>query len=181
MRLVTLIILMFVLSANSINAQVDYEYQLKAGFIYQFTKFIDWKNAEDNNSEFIIGVLGESEIYPYLVEIAERKTIKSKVIVIETYVFHQQIDVAKEINYCDILFVPEKNSKYLPKLLNLADENTLLIGESDRFAEKGGAINFIELENRLMFELNKNAIVRNGFRVSTQLLKLAVLVEEDRN
>jgi len=175
--LLSLILLFF--AKDVLKAQVDYSNELKAAYIYQFTKFIDWKDVEDPSSVFIIGVLGgKTGIYPYLMEISQRHKIKSKIIVIEEIVFADQLNAASEINYCDILFVPKHNAEYLDRLLELADANTLLIGESPNFAENGGAINFVQHENRLTFELNKNAILRNGFKVSNQLLKLAILVEE---
>lgn len=181
MRKVLLALIFLFFIKGTAHAQKDYNYQLKAAYIYQFTKFIDWKSVEDTTQVFIIGVLGsKSGIYPYLRDISERHTIKSKVIVIEEIVFADQLNAVTQINYCDILFVPEQNAKYLDRLLELANENTLLIGESPNFAQLGGAINFVTNENHLFFELNKNAILRNGFKVSNQLLKLAILVEEER-
>jgi len=178
------LLLFFALTLLSLSteAQTDRQYQLKAAYIYQFTKFIDWKSTEDPSAVFIIGVLGrDSGIYPYLRAISERHTIKSKVIEIQEIVFEDQVNAIKELNFCDILFVPDYNAEYLDRLLELTDDNTLLIGESPNFAEQGGAINFVEHDGKLFFELNKNAILDNGFKVSNQLLKLAILVEEDRN
>lgn len=185
--LLTLTLLFF--AKGLVQAQKDYNYPLKAAYIYHFTKFIDWKSVEDTTQVFIIGVLGKSDpdcedrnecgIYPYLVDIQNRHTIKSKVIIIEEIVFADQINAVTEINFCDILFVPKHNAKYLDRLLELVDENTLLIGESPNFASNGGAINFVEYDNTLRFELNKNSILRNGFKVSNQLLKLAILIDEE--
>lgn len=160
------------------QAQVDYQYPLKAAYIYKFTKFISWKNWADHDTEFIIGILGDSEIYPYLNQIAAQKKVRSKVIVIEVHAL-RGLEAAKTINYCDILFVPFENAEYLDILTTIADDNTLLIGESNHFAERGGGINFVNFNNKLRFELNKSAIQRNGFKVSAQLLKLAILVEEE--
>ncbi len=184
MRKLLLVLVLLVSVQGFTQAQKNYNYPLKAAYIYQFTKFIDWKSVEDTTQVFIIGVLGsKSGIYPYLLDISQRHTIKSKVVVISEIVFADQLNeiskakAAEVVNYCDILFVPEKNAEYLGRLLEVADNNTLLIGESPNFAEDGGAINFVEYDNRLQFELNKNAILRNGFKVSNQLLKLAILID----
>jgi hypothetical protein len=161
-----------------ISAQINQQYKLKAAYIYNFTKYIDWKNPNDENTEFIIGILGDSEIYPYLTEISRNKKIKTKIVVIDRYVV-DRFDAAKAINYCDILFVPVQYGKYITKLNSMVDNNTLLIGESTGFAAAGGAINFLIINNLLKFEINSKAILQRGFMINVELLKLAILIEDE--
>src|SRR2546423_14160613 len=61
------------------------EYALKAAFLYNFTKYIEWPSAEANEKEFIIGVVGSSPIVNPLIEIAKNKTVKGKKIIIHQF------------------------------------------------------------------------------------------------
>jgi len=178
MMLRPLLFLLVSLGCSSIAAQINQQYPLKAAYIYNFTKYIDWKNPNDSNTEFIIGILGNSDIYPYLTEISRNKKIKTKIVVIDRYVV-DRFDAAKAINYCDILFVPALYGKYITKLNQIVDVNTLLIGESPGFAASGGAINFIIVNNLLKFELNSKAILRRGFMINVELLKLSIIIEDE--
>ena len=61
----------------------------------------------------------------------------------------------------------------------MVDNNTLLIGESTGFAAAGGAINFLIINNLLKFEINSKAILQRGFMINVELLKLAILIEDE--
>jgi hypothetical protein len=54
---------------------------------------------------------------------------------------------------------------------------TLTISEAPNLAEKGSAINFVILNNKLKFEINRNSIYKAGIKISAQLLKLAIIVD----
>ncbi len=157
--------------ANVISAAE--EYKLKAAYIFHFTNYISWKDSQFN-PEFIIGVMGKSPIYHYLIELSQEKTINSKIIVVDKYYLN---DFTRSfiISYCDILFVPESSGSMVGKIVEEADNHTLLIGESEYFAKKGGAINFFINDGFLRFQINVDALIRAGITIDTQLLKIAEL------
>lgn len=169
----------FTSNTNQLKAQVDNQYVIKAAFIYKFTKFITWKEPYSNNPEFIIGVLGDdSAIIPHLIHIAELKQVKSRIIVINRFA-PGTIPPAKQIEYCDIFFVPKKYDYLADDIFRVVDQtNTLLIGESGDFAERGGAINFIHKDNHINFEINRKTIESANFKIDPQLLKLAVIIDD---
>lgn len=166
-------------SPQSVEAQYDNQYVIKAALIMKFTKYISWKEPYASDTEFIIGVLGDdSEIIPYLVEAAEYKKVKSRIIVIDKF-GPSTIPMANTIRYCDIFFLPRKHANLTERVIDLIeDSNTLLVGESKNFAKKGGTINFIHVDNHINFEINKQAVQRANFQIDPQLLNLAVLVDE---
>jgi hypothetical protein len=147
------------------------EYTIKAAFIYKFTNYIDWDSMIPGN-EFVIGVVGPSPIKSELAEIARTKTVKDKKITV------LQFNKPDEIGACNILFIPEKSPVALDDILAKANnKGTLTISEKEGYAARGTGINFIVVDNKLKFEANPKAINASGLKASSQLLKLAIIVE----
>jgi YfiR/HmsC-like len=143
---------------------------LEAAFIYNFIKYIDW-DVDENTETFTIGVIGASPVYNSLVEIAGTKTVDSKKIVVLHF------DSPDEIVFCNILFIPASTSFSLSSILSRAGPGMLTIGEKDGYAEAGTAFNFIVVNDKLRFEANVKAIISAGLKASSQLLKLAKIVD----
>jgi hypothetical protein len=150
--------------------QEDTEYDVKAAFIYQFTNYIDWDSLIPGD-QFIIGIMGNSPVNEQLNEIARTKTVKGKKIVI------RQFDKPEEIGPCHILFIPRKASFAFSDILaKIESKGTLTITEKAGYAKKGAAINFVEVDDKLKFEANPKSINDAGLKASSQLLKLAIIV-----
>jgi hypothetical protein len=148
----------------------DQESNLKAAFIYNFTKYIDWGKYNDKR-EFVIGVLGDSPIANSLEQIAKDNTVNDKPIVVHTF------DRPSQAADCDILFI-SRNSRYpLSSILPRVRKGVLTISEQPGYAEEGTAFNFIIVNNKLKFEANLKAISTSGLKAGSQLLKLAKIVE----
>jgi hypothetical protein len=148
---------------------VDDVSNLKAAFIYNFTKYIDWDLS--NTSEFTIGVLGSSAIYNSLLGIAKTKTVNDKKIVVVHF------NKAEEITTCNILFISANSSHSLTPILAKVGKGTLTISEEAGFAEEGTAFNFVVKNDKLKFEANVKSINAAGLKASSQLLKLAIIVD----
>lgn len=147
------------------------EYSLKAAFIYNFTKFIEW-NSFAPEKEFIIGVMDNSPINEPLALIAKTKTVNNKKIII------QKFDTPDQISFSHILFVPRNFSFPLNEILSKAAvKGTLIVCEKNGFAAEGASINFIIVNNNLKFEANTKSINSAGLKASSQMLKLAVNIE----
>lgn len=148
----------------------EQESNLKAAFIYNFTKYIDWGPYNDRN-EFVIDVLGDSAIANSLRQIAKEKTVNGKPIVVHI------LENPSEAIDCDILFISRNSGFTLDKILPAIGKGVLTISEQPGYAEQGTAFNFIIIKNRLKFEANLKAISSAGLKAGSQLLKLAKIVE----
>ena len=155
------------------QTEKGHEFELKATFIHHFTRYIQWPQAEGLES-FDIGILGQSEIAKPLEEIAKKKTVKNIKIAIK------YLDNIDDLQECEIVFVPASRREELDRILrNIGDKNILTISDTNGFAQRGIAINFIIVQGKMKFELNTRAIERSGLIVSSQLQKLAILVDEE--
>jgi hypothetical protein len=157
--------------AGTILAQIqEREDNLKAVFIYNFTRYIDWEETSTGN-EFVIAVLGSSRVTAPLMEIAKTNTVQSKKITIRHF------NNPDEITPCNILFISANPSFPLSSVLSKISKGTLTISEEAGFAEQGAAFNFVVVNDKLKFEANVKSLNAAGLKASSQLLKLAIIVE----
>jgi hypothetical protein len=146
------------------------EYNLKAAFIYNFTKYVEWSAASTSN-EFVIGIIGSSLINDPLVEIVKTETVNDKKIII------RQFSKPEDISFCHILFIPQKTTFPLDEILAKTSKGTLVVSEKNGYASQGTALNFVIVGNKLKFEANVKAINAAGLTASSQLLKLAIIIK----
>jgi hypothetical protein len=170
-----LLLFLFLLLGSSfdlIQSEVE-EYEAKAAFMYNFTKFVEWDNSLNNTSTFNIGILGDSPIVGPLNELAANKKINNKKINILKY--HD----ASDIKTCHMLFIPENTSpENIKKFLQAPSvKNALIISEQKGDLDLGSAINFLIVNNKIKFEVNLNSLNRSNIKASSQLLKLALNIK----
>lgn len=162
-------VFLILLSMQSLAQEEEQAANLKAVFIYNFTKYLEWPGR--NEGDFIIGIVGNSEISKPLRQIAETRTVSGHRIVLKTGV------VPQDLPYCHILIIPSNSPYRLEDILQNVPQNTVTVGESPGYARMGTALNLLIVDNKLKFEANVNALNRNGVKASSQLLKLATIVD----
>ncbi len=148
--------------------------KIKAVFIYNFTKYIEW--SDDNSSDsFIIGIYGDSNILSTLQTISKKKMVKGRKILIKHF-----SDI-KNLKKCHILFISSQVEETVSNtLLQIKGKNILTIGEIKNFSYDGGMINFLLVNGKIRFEMNLIALHQAGLKASSQLLKLALFVKEKK-
>lgn len=148
------------------------EYEIKAAFIYNFTKFVRWPEPDDARP-VILGIIGEDPFGGAIDRAVTGKHVGARRIHV--------VRVAKpgEAARCDILFVSASEERNLKAILQgLGTAPVLTIGDTDGFAERGGMINLVTEGNRVRFEINLEAMERAGLKASSQLLRLATIVTD---
>ncbi len=151
------------------------EYEVKAAFIYNFTKYIDWEDESMlNSSTFVIAVYKESPLEKELLKLLNAKKVKNKKIEI------LQIFDPSEIPKAHIVFLPEKTiSKDFKRFLQNENlKSSLIISEKQGRLELGSGINFVTISKNIKFEINLNSTKKNKLKVSSQLLKLAEKIKQ---
>ncbi len=180
-RKVYLFIFVVVLSGHSLFAQDAHafkptEYQIKAAFLYQFAKFVQWPNTAfaDSSQQIIIGVLGKDPFGNDLDNTIQGKCIHEREIRIK------RMDRLDNVQDCQILFISSSETKNLSNIFaRLRHSNVLTVGDTEGFSKEGGIINFIRKDNKIHFEINIEAAQEAGLRLSSKLLNLAKIVESN--
>lgn len=147
-----------------------YVQDVKAVFIYNFTKYMNWAGED---TLFQIGVIGETPILDPLRQIAQKRRVNQKEIQIKHFDHPDQID------HCHILFIPESEKSQLNAVIRrIRDKNILTVSEIENALFGGVMINFVIRQETVKFEINLQAIKQAGFQPGSELLKLAVRLVE---
>jgi len=151
------------------------EYELKAAFLFNFVKFVNWPDGTFANtqSSFIICVLGKDPFGHVLDEALQDKKIDNRNVVL------QRVKDSSEARHCHAVFVSASESAHLSEILEgLRGAKVLLVGDMAGFAASGGMIEFILEENHVRFAINVDAADRAGLKISAKLLALAKIVHD---
>lgn len=150
------------------------EYQLKAVYLYNFTKFVTWPATvfTSPDAPFQICVLGE-DLFRGLLEAAVKdEKVKGREVIT------QQIDDMEMIKECHILFISRSEQSHLANILNLAKSNyTLTVSDIEDFIPQGGMIQFYRQDdNKIRFAIDLKILDTVGLKASSELLKLAKVI-----
>jgi hypothetical protein len=168
-RLAVLLLALLVLPANAEGDRASAE-SVKAGFVYNFTKFSTWPAPGGGADPLRICTLGRGALNGQLARLQGRTVGERE---IEIQVWPPSDDWAK----CHVLFVSREDGERAESILRqLAGKPVLTIGDVPDFSRRGGMIELIELENKLRFNISLVTVQRSGLRMSSQLLKLATRV-----
>jgi hypothetical protein len=150
------------------------EYQVKAAFLYNFAKFVDWPAAAfgGESAAFNLCVLG-GEPFASANQSLAGKTIKGRRVEVRRVTAVSDTETGE----CHMLFVGATDSSEVAPTLARVNRYTLTVGETSDFTRHGGVINLTRIDNRIRFEIDRAAGERAGFRFSSQLLKLAIPVD----
>jgi hypothetical protein len=146
------------------------EYQLKAAFLLNFAKFVEWPPAAfaETRSPILLGILGENPFGDAVEQTIRGKTINNRPLMVK------QFRLAAEATNCHILFIGASEKARLPEILAaFRGTSVLTVGEMDRFTETGGMINFVRQGNKIRFQINEVAAKSVGLKISSKLLSLA--------
>lgn len=153
------------------DASYDTNAKMKALYVYNFTKYIDWPEAYKQGN-FIIGLLGETSIKGELDKVAATRKAVNQTIEIKQYA-----SIA-DIGECHMLYVSkEKSAQFNAAVQKTKGKSTLVITEEDGFAKQGAGISFVIVNSRQKFELSKNNIQQRDMKVGSNLLSLAIVVD----
>jgi hypothetical protein len=173
--LITMIFCLSVLTGGSsiVNANPpDSPEYLKAAYLYNFTKFVEWppEAFKDNLSPINLYILGADPFGVTLDSIKNRMVQGRRLNI-------KHVNHIEEISGCHILFISASEKENLRSILRALKNSTILtVSEIERFGQRGGIINFILVENKIHFEINPDAAQQSGLKISSQLLKLAKIV-----
>jgi hypothetical protein len=162
----------------SANARADHqtasESSVKSAFLYKFTHFVDWppESLGSPGDPLAMCVMGRDELTEVLEHAVDGRSAQNHPLVV------RRIESAREARECHLLFIGwSKLDKIQEVLGELGQRPTLTVGDVKGFASRGGMINLMREGRKLRFEINRRAAERAGIRLSSQLLKLAKLVE----
>lgn len=146
------------------------EYQIKAAFLFNFAKFVEWppEAFAETNSPIVVGVLGKNVFGTDLETIIRDKTVNNRRFEFKNF------SSASEAAHCHILFISPSEKENLKKIVEgLNKASVLTVSETDQFIQAGGMINFFLQDSKIRFQISDDAAKKAGLKISSKLLSLA--------
>lgn len=159
---------------KAVSSSALTEDQVKAAYIYNFAKFVQWPESAFAGPDAPLKIcIADSDSLFEAMESMKDKTIQGRPLKISTYSSNSS---APE---CHILFIGQQGRKDAwNKRERKIIPNVLTIADFKSFTSQGGIIEFIPENTKIRFAVNLNSANRAGLKLSSNLLKLAVFVEE---
>ncbi len=166
-------IAILVSAATPLSARAEepllHEYRIKADFLYNFAKFIQWPESAfiDPERPVFICILGKDSLMNALQNLTV-KTVRRRRIVIS----HSKN--LRSVKECHILFVTKSEKSRAKHIISkFKGSPVLTVSDMDDFVKAGGMIGMVRVEDKIRFHINLVAVQDSGLMISSQLLKLA--------
>ncbi len=157
------------------DSRSEREYQIKAAFLYNFTKFVEWPadRFADDNAPIILCVFGKDPFGATLEDTVTGKTVKGR------HIYIRRIVNVDELDACHVLFVGLSEREQLRQIVASSHRaNVLTVGDMDDFVEFGGVISLIKKANKIQFEINLVAAKQARLKLDLKLVTLASSVKK---
>jgi hypothetical protein len=153
------------------------EYELKAAFLFNFARFVEWPADAfpSATSPITIGILGADPFGATLDGIVANEDVRARRLVVRRFA------TLEDVRPCHMLFVTTKESRRMKDLVaRLGSGSTLTVGESGDFTAQAGMIGFETVHNRLKLRINLAAARAARLTISSQLLRQARIVGAEK-
>lgn len=154
---------------GSFTAQGATEHEVKAAFLFNFLKFVEWPGpSASTNTPIVIGIVGESPLRESLPKILEGQTVKGRSIRMVS------LRPGEPVGECQLLFVAQGKNEDIEEVLKAVKGKPILtVGENPEFTQQGGMISFVIVDQKVRFEINTAALDAVGLRADSRLLAVA--------
>lgn len=165
--LLCLLFLLFLLPQIARGADPTLEAKVKAAYIYNFTKFIDWTPQEGRpaSAPLRICIVGSDPIDTFLKEVAARE-VKGRPLAVD--------DAGTDLTACEVLYVSRSEQERVDVILQpLQGRGVLTVSDIPDFVQHQGVIGFVTEGGKVRIEINLAAATKAGLKISAKLLEVA--------
>jgi len=156
----------------ALAGSVPGETEVKAAFLFNFIKFVEWPDSAFGSPEdpYLVSVVGNDSIEEALKGISG-KTVSGRRVVV------RKVSDLPSLERCHILFVGESEQGKVDQVLGAVKKwPVLTVADIEGFARRGGTIGFIREGNRVKFEINDESAEKAGLKLNAKLLYLGKIV-----
>jgi len=165
-RLLAVLLLAVAAHSRPAAQDVSKEYRVKAAFLYNFVKFVEWPGRTEPGP-IVICVAGRNPFGSILDDTIRGETVRGRTLAARV--------ILEPDTGCHVTFVPT-GANASAYLRGARGTPTLTVGESLDFIQQGGLIRFYLDGGTVRFEINRDGADRAGVRISSRLLQLARIV-----
>ncbi len=164
------VLILLLLVAAPLRAQAP-EYHLKAAFLFNFAKFVEWPASafDGERAPLTICVYGEDPFGSTLDAVVQGERVGERSLLV------QRPDSVDDLEECHVLFVSRSEKDgFRDVMAEVEGKPVLTVADTDGFLRAGGVINFILEGKKVRFLIDQEAAGRSGLQISSKLMRLAV-------
>jgi hypothetical protein len=166
-RLLSIVILLGLVPAAAGAQQPTLEYDVRAAFILNFVRYVEWPPPE-RQAPLQICVLGENPFGDRLTAVVSGEQWQGGVMEVRL------VADVRSATACHLLYVPAAAmSRFTAGAALVTARPVLTVGEHERFLDEGGIMRLFVEENRVRFSVSQRSADRAGLQISSRLLRLA--------
>ncbi len=194
LRLISILLLLAFTSLNvmgerSVDAAQDIDRDramaVRAALILNFAKFVEWPgDAFDSPDDpLVIGVWNEPEFAEVLERTVRNQSVDNRRVIVRRLESSsdEPLPSLHSLRHCHVLSMAKSPRERQAELLKRIRESSILtVAEVDGFARRGGMIELDLVDARYTFRINPKAAERAGLKLSSRLLALATIIEEEK-
>lgn len=170
MKMIFLMLMGVLISGPAVLAQERPTHEIHSAMLYNFIKYIQWPD-EAGGGDFVVGVIGDDNVYNTLKQWYDGKPKGTKKYVIK------KMASPSDATECQVVYVGKSKSKEFDNIKStVSGKSVLTITDGNGLAEKGSCINFRVIDGKLKFELNQAVVTGSNLKVSGQLSSMAILI-----
>jgi hypothetical protein len=167
-RILRLVLLLLVFSSHAFSQEDNNEYNIKSLFLLNFIKYVNW--PEEQSTKVIkVGIKGDSPLYESLISMIKSRQETQKILV-------ERITSEEQRGYHMVVLTGAFTGEAEAALKRFESAGVLVISDGCK-SSCGAAINLLNQNNRIRFEINTTAARRGGVKISSKLAELAVKVQ----
>jgi hypothetical protein len=157
------------LLAPCLSAQVQDERAVKAAYVFNLTKYVEWPHP---NPELTIGFVGEGPMGETLQKVLDGKTSEARPIRVILSPSDEQLQ------RCNILYIAQSSPKKIRAAVDkVRNKDVLTIGDSDSFARNGGMVGLVRTGDQVQIQVNLEASEEAHLKISSRVLNLSTIVQ----
>jgi hypothetical protein len=160
--------------ASAATTPTPTEQQVKAVFVYNFTRFAEWPagSFESPTQPLVIGVLGSDAFAAQLDDVVRGEHVGDHPLQVRRF------RSAEEIGNCQILYIDQAEGNQLRDALGrFAHRSTLTVSDVEGAARRGAMVEFAKSDNRIRLLINVDSARAAGVTLSSKLLRPAQIVQ----
>jgi hypothetical protein len=160
-------------SVGAPSAEAYSDEAVKAAFVMRFASYIEWPAESTPATRFEIAVLGASDVAVRMQRLVANRALVGQTVQV------RRITRVQDIGDARILYVGTDRREDLRSLLApLQGRSILVISAEEDALASGSTINLLAADNRVRFEVSLVAARRAKLKISSDLLALAVRVQQ---
>jgi hypothetical protein len=165
-----MIVFLVLLAISPIKAQAPTEYEVKAAYILNFAKFVEWPESAFSSagSPIVVGIVGEDPFQGAMVELVAGRNAGGRSLVV------QRFDSRGDLRHCHIVFISRSEAGRINSILsNIKGRSVLTVADMDGFTQAGGMIQLSVRQKTVQFDISLRSADVGRIKISSKLLSLA--------